>query len=104
MQAGMLNHRITLSRPTKTNVDGEVQTTYADLGTYWALVQPQSGGESTSFTQSQAQRVYKVTLRANAVKPRPPDRITYKGRTLEVTAVLNDEQGVLQFVTATENA
>jgi SPP1 family predicted phage head-tail adaptor len=104
MQAGMLNHRITLSRPTTTNVEGEATTSYQDLGTYWALVQPQSGGESVSFTQVQAERVFKITLRANAVAIQPKDRVTFKGRQLEVTAILDqDEQGVLQFVTAKEN-
>ena len=103
MQAGMLNHRVQISRPTKTNVDGEMVTTWTDLGTYWALVQIQGGNESVSFTQIQGQRLYKITLRAKAITCQVNDRITYKGRDIEVTSVSPDEQLILQILTAKEN-
>lgn len=92
MRAGMLQHRVTLQRPTDTNTNGEAIKTWTTIGTYWAFVQPVGGNENISFAQQvQAETTCNVLMRYVG-EIEAGDRLQFKSRTLHVASVANVDE------------
>lgn len=94
MRAGELSRRVTLQRIGATTRDayGQEETTWDDVGTYWAAIVPRRGKEVTVAGQLRADADYKVTLRYVAGVT-PADRLRYAGRTLNIFAVEDLDEG-----------
>lgn len=103
MRIGKLRHRLDLQSVAVTlNSFGESVYTYESYDTVWGALSPLSGLELEAGRQIHAEVQHKAVIRYNA-DVKPTDRIATKGRSLEVVAVLNDdERDVMQTLLLTE--
>lgn len=98
MQSGKLRHRITIQQPTNTAGSmGQVTTTWSDLATVWASVEPLSGSERWRAQQVQPGVSHKVTLRYLAGVT-PAMRVQHGTRYLNIDSVLNTEERNVELV------
>lgn len=95
MRIGQLDKRVTIQETVRVPDGGGGYTeTWKDVATVWASLQPLSGREVIQSGQLQAQVPHRVRIRY-----RPgitaANRLTFKGRTLEIISVANiDERNV----------
>ena len=88
MRSGRLDRRITLQRKTVVeNSYGEPIETWMDLATVWAEHLPAGGVERYAATQMVAEADTRWRIRYRAYLT-PIDRLSYAGRTYEVTGVV----------------
>lgn len=101
ISAGSLKHRIRIERATETNTGGHVSKSWSNLVCTFASIKKISGGEGTVVNQQQAKGTYEIKIRHYPVKE--TDRITYDGRTFNISDVDNvDEANVWTVITAIE--
>lgn len=89
--AGDLNERVTIQRRgfTRDAIGAQIEA-WQVRATVWAQVQPMSAGEQYRRQQIQAKADWKVTVRYNADIV-PSDRLSWRGRTLEIKGILNPD-------------
>lgn len=90
MKIGRKRHRVTIERiTTAQTATGAMEKTWASIGQVWAEIVPQRGDEASEQMQLTASLLHTIRLRRTgaAVGLTPADRITYQGRTFELTSV-----------------
>jgi SPP1 family predicted phage head-tail adaptor len=90
MKIGRKRHRVTIERATSAQTaTGAMGKTWTSRGQVWAEITPQRGDEASEQMQLSASVVHTIRLRRTgaAVGLTPADRITYQGRTFELTSV-----------------
>ena len=100
MQAGRLRHRVTIERLTGERGDaGGISDEWQVIGTRWASVKPLTGrewGQAAAANTRISQHLLTGMTRADTLTTTltPRDRLRFKGRTLDIQAVMNtDERG-----------
>lgn len=97
VRAGKLRHRIRLMRDTGTGRDdaGAPIPLWQEMGQRWASVEPLQGRELFLAQQVNADIATRVRMRPfDGLTPK--DRIDHRGRILEVSSIVNDdERGIL---------
>jgi SPP1 family predicted phage head-tail adaptor len=101
MQAGKLRHRITIQRRTVTyNAMGHESGSWQSIETRYSRVKELSGTELERARQLVPEVTHQITLRrSNALYT---DRILFRGRTLQIASITNDEIGSEQTILAVE--
>lgn len=90
MAAGKLNERLTIQRATVTHNDyNEEIESWSDLVTVWAGRRDASAGESYRAREVGSQITARFTIRQSSevADVNPRDRISYDGRTYNITGV-----------------
>jgi SPP1 family predicted phage head-tail adaptor len=91
MRASTLRHRVTIqARNTSTDALGQPTSTWSDVATVWAEVNPLSGRELLLAQAGRAQISGVVTIRYQQQFANPVEmaarRILYSGRILNITS------------------
>ena len=108
LRAGQLNRRVTLQRPSNAQDSfGAVQSTWIDVATVWADIQPLSGRELENARRMASEISHQITLRYQTLftdtRAVAAYRARYKGRVFNLHAALNeDEANVLITLLASE--
>lgn len=92
---GMLDRRIVVQRPTVTyNSFNEAVESFGNYATVWAARTDASASESYRAQEVGAEITTRFTIRWNSVTRsiNPKDRISYDGRTYNITAVRDVER------------
>jgi SPP1 family predicted phage head-tail adaptor len=93
MQAGQLRHRITIQQRAQTVVDGDQVTTWTDVWTCSAAIEPISGREYFSAASISADVSHRIRIRyTSAFAPLPNMQIVYGSRTFDIQTVMNVEE------------
>ena len=106
--AGQLKQRITLQRPgTAQDSFGGLQSTWIDVASLWADIQPLSGRELENARRMANEISHRITLRYQTLftdtRAVAAYRARYKGRVFNLHAALNeDEANVLITLLASE--
>lgn len=89
--AGELRERVTVQRRSSTRdaIGGQIEI-WQVRATLYAKVQPMSAGEQYRRSQLQAKADWKVTIRYNG-DVLPTDRLSWRGKTLEIKGILNPD-------------
>ncbi len=100
--AGTMTKRVLFkSPPATTDSFGEPSTTWTDVKTVWASVEPLSGREFLQAQASQSEVTHKIIIRASGITANM--RAVYDGRTFEIASVMNQrEQGAIYVIMAKE--
>lgn len=101
--AGLLRHRVTHERYTVTDDMGQDVQSHVAVGTYWAYVEPTSGSESSDESGTSAVVTHRVRLRYGPTI-RPKDRLIFRGRTLNITSVVNVGEANTELLLTCEEA
>ena len=103
MRAGLLRHRVTVqSASASADAFGQLAPAWADVGTYWANVQPLSGREAERARQVRADATHVVDMRIPTAIT-VEHRLRFDGRTLNIVEVRNVDERDRQYrVTAAE--
>lgn len=90
---GRLNKRITIQQDTGTSLSayGEKTTTWTDLYTCWASIQPLRGRELYEAKQVFPQVEGKIIMRYYDVKPEY--RVKYGTRYFKILSVIHHDEG-----------
>lgn len=104
VQIAELRHRITFQRIAQvTDGMGGFTTTWSDVATVWAKVEPVSASERLISEKLETQRSHKVKIRYRS-DITTDMRFTFNSRTFQVKGVHNpDERRVYTFIDAEEN-
>ena len=100
LEAGKLNHRLTLQGQTQTQDPdtGEIVSTWGDIATVWGHVEPVSVREFIQSAAGQVDLTARITLRyrpsLSAVQ-----RIVHRGVVYDIHGVLADKVSGLEYVT-----
>lgn len=89
MQAGRLRHRITIQEPVVArNGFNEAITTWSNVATVWASVEPISGREFFAAEHVQSEITHRVRLR---YRPGVTSemRVSFGGRYLQIESVID---------------
>lgn len=95
MRGGRLRHRITLQSPGGTRDEvGERTTTWNDVATVWASVEPLSTGERHVAAQAHAFVTHRVTIRYDSLVAAIDAswRVLFGARVLTIEGVRNLEE------------
>lgn len=105
MRAGRLRKRVILQRPVETQGDtGGVTTTWVDVATVWAGVEPLRGREYESARARNAETTHRLVLR-HRDDILQTWRIAFGGRIFRIDELLNiDERNREVQIRATELA
>jgi SPP1 family predicted phage head-tail adaptor len=99
---GKLRHRVTIqNKVTLPDGYGGVTSTWQDVATVWASVEPLNGRELYAAQQVKAELTHRITMRYLAgVKPEM--RVLFGNRTFAIEAVIDPEERrkVLQLLCA----
>lgn len=89
MQAGKLRHRVTIQQPTVArNGFNEAVTTWSNVVTVWASVEPLSGREFFAAEHVQSEITHRVRLRYRSGIV-PTMRVVFGSRHLVIESVIN---------------
>lgn len=92
MEAGKLQHRVSLQAATETPTDtGEVTRVWTTYATVWARVEPLAGRELVYAQQTTPDVTHRVTLRYRAGVT-TAHRLLYGSRILHIRAARNVEE------------
>ena len=100
MRAGKLRHRIALQRKAQTQnpITGAMVTTWVDVATVWAAVEPLSAREFIAAQAVQSDVSVRVSVRY-----RPgitaAMRLLHDGKTYNITGVLADKDSGREYLT-----
>lgn len=90
--AGELRHRVTIQQEQAT-LDGQGgrSTTWADLATVWASIEPMAGKESYSWGKllGESTLVVRMRYRSGIV---PKMRLKYGTRLFDITSVIDEHE------------
>lgn len=92
MNAGKLRHRITIQdKVTVPDGYGGMTSTWQDVATVWASVEPLKGKELYEAHQMKAELTHRVRIRyVEGIKPQM--RIVFRGRELAIEAIIDPEE------------
>lgn len=102
MRAGELRERIQLqAKAVSRNATGEEVRVWNPLATVWARVTVVSGDETVTLSQEAATLTHQVVIRPyDGVAPMM--RVLWRGRVLEIHAVMPDEKHQLMTLLCSE--
>ena len=91
MKIGSYRHRVEFQENKGTEQDayGQPQTVWKTYARRWARITPQDGSEKVEGGKPQASVRFLVWCRAPVEGINPAHRVRFRGRTLEIVAVLN---------------
>lgn len=95
LDVGGWKNRITIKRLTQAqDAYKDVIPTWVTVGTYWAKIEPASGGEKVVASQLRADVSHKVTMgyQGAATVIVPTMRIHLGSRIFNIVSVLDDEE------------
>ena len=108
MQIGLINRRVILQSPGGTrDAVGERVTTWTDVATVWARIDPIGGREQFLAAQLRTSTTHKVTVRHSSVTATITAawRINYGGRIFAIDSIRNvEESQVMIELLCTEGA
>jgi SPP1 family predicted phage head-tail adaptor len=104
MDAGLLRERITVQQPTETrNRLGESVFEWSTFATVWASVQGVTSREALLAGQQQLDITHRVRLRfLDGLTAKM--RLSWRGRTLEIVSLLEQENRTIHELLCQENA
>lgn len=89
---GAMRERVTLYAQTQTvSTAGDITTTWAELATFWARVQPLSATQIMLAGRDDAVRRYEMTIRYRS-DVSTNSRIMWRGRRFDVTGVTDETE------------
>jgi SPP1 family predicted phage head-tail adaptor len=88
MRSENLNKRITIKQVTQTETDTSAISTFTDLATVWASVEPINGREffAADTVNSEISVRIKIRYRSGII---PAMRIVYSTRTFEIISIID---------------
>ena len=92
MRIGLKRHRVTIERATTAQTDtGAMAKTWGSIGQVWAEIVPMRGDEQIQGMQLTAAVTHTIRMRRTgaAASLTPADRITYAGRTFDLTSTVD---------------
>lgn len=99
LAAGDLRHRVLIQdQVTARDSDGVVHTTWVDVATVWASVEPLSAREFIQSGQTQAAVSARITIR---FRPSllPSMRLVHRGQIYNIAGLLPDKASGLEYMT-----
>jgi len=89
---GKLRHRVTIqNKVTLLDGYGGVTSTWQDVATVWASVEPLNGRELYAAQQVKAELTHRIRIRyMSGIKPEM--RIAFDNRTFEIEAIIDPEE------------
>lgn len=92
MNISKLRHRVTIqNKVTLPDGYGGVTSTWQDVATVWASVEPLNGRELYAAQQVKAELSHRVRIRyMSGIKPEM--RIAFDNRTFEIEAIIDPEE------------
>lgn len=97
--AGDLRHRVLIQQEVTTRDEDGVQTTsWVDVVTVWASVEPLSAREFIQSGQTQAALTARITIRYREGLL-PTMRIVHRGQVFNIAGVLPDRASGLEYIT-----
>lgn len=92
MNIGKLRHRVTIqNKVTLPDGYGGVTSTWQDVATVWASVEPLNGRELYAAQQVKTELSHRVRIRyMSGIKPEM--RIAFDNRTFEIEAIIDPEE------------
>lgn len=97
--AGDLRHRVLIQQQVTTRDEDGVQTTsWVDVATVWASVEPLSAREFIQSGQTQAAVTARITIRYRAGLL-PTMRLVHRGQTYNIAGLLPDKASGLEYIT-----
>jgi len=100
LQAGSLNHRITIQalQSEQDDSDGNVVEQYVTVGEAWADVRPMSGREVIEGGLEQSKIATSIRIRYRAGMTRSM-RVLHDGRTFHIESILPDPYSGREWLT-----
>ncbi len=94
LRSGKLRHLIEIERPFTTHdPEGYARKEWQLLAKTWASIEPIKGEEYFAAAAVQAATTHRVTMRVlPSITVKPWDRLVFKGRILEIEAVMDTEE------------
>lgn len=97
--AGDLRHRVLIQQQVTTrDDDGVSHTTWADVATVWAAVEPLSAREFIQSGQTQVAVTARITIRYRAGL-QASMRILHRGQVYNIAGLLPDKVSGLEYIT-----
>lgn len=97
--AGDLRHRVLIQQQVTTRDEDGVQTTsWVDVATVWASVEPLSAREFIQSGQTQAAVTARITIRYRDGLV-PTMRLVHRGQTYNIAGLLPDKASGLEYIT-----
>ncbi|RRU23580.1 phage head closure protein [Stenotrophomonas sp. 278] len=97
--AGELRHRVRIQEQvTARDSDGVSQTSWVDVATVWASVEPLSAREFIQSGQGQSAVTARVTIRHRAGLL-PTMRLVHRGLVYNIAGLLPDKASGLEYIT-----
>ncbi len=97
--AGDLRHRVLIQHQVTTRDEDGVQiTSWVDVATVWASVEPLSAREFIQSGQTQAAVTARITIRYRAGLM-PTMRIVHRGQVFNIAGLLPDKASGLEYIT-----
>lgn len=97
--AGDLRHRVLIQQQVTTRDEDGVQTTsWVDVATVWASVEPLSAREFIQSGQTQAAVTARITIRYRAGLL-PTMRLVHRGQVFNIAGLLPDKASGLEYIT-----
>ena len=97
--AGDLRHRVLIQQQVTTrDDDGVSHTTWVDVATVWAAVEPLSAREFIQSGQTQAAVTARITIRYRAGL-QASMRILHRGQVFNIAGLLPDKVSGLEYIT-----
>lgn len=92
MNISKLRHRVTIqNKVTLPDGYGGVTSTWQDVATVWASVEPLNGRELYAAQQVKAELTHRIRIRyMSGIKPEM--RIAFDNRTFEIEAIIDPEE------------
>jgi SPP1 family predicted phage head-tail adaptor len=99
LPAGKLSHRVLIQQQLTTrDDDGASHTTWIDVATVWAAVEPLSAREFIQSGQTQAAIAARITMRYREGL-RPTMRLIHRGEIFNIAGLLPDKVSGLEYIT-----
>lgn len=89
---GMMHHRIAIQTLTDAqDALGGPTESWATLATVWASIEPFTGREYFQFDKTNGTTTHRIKVRysSDIASMTPKDRITYSGRTFNISSIIN---------------
>ncbi len=99
LAAGELRHRVLIQQQVTTRDEDGVQTTsWVEVATVWASVEPLSAREFIQSGQTQAAVTARITIRYREGLL-PTMRIVHRGQVFNIAGLLPDKASGLEYIT-----
>ncbi|MBN5158841.1 MULTISPECIES: phage head closure protein [unclassified Stenotrophomonas] len=99
LPAGKLRHRVLIQQQMTTkDEDGVQTTTWVDMATVWASVEPLSAREFIQSGQTQSAVAARITMRYRDGLS-PSMRLIHRGEIFNIAGLLPDKVSGLEYIT-----